>query len=150
LAAWTRFGAEILGAITYDARVAQTSALDVISAMADAWRGQNYDRLATLLHPEGAWEFVGGGGVVITDPKQLIDAIRAANRDTAYHLGEFTFEQLGDTTVLACTSARLQHGRQGHSHRPVFFLCEVRDDRFYRSQAFSSAEAARTAFSSGW
>jgi hypothetical protein len=127
------------------------SAIHVMSGVSRAWELGDLRSLRKLLHPEGAWFFVGAEPRAISDPEELIEAIRDEEATTAYNMSPITNHELSENVVLATGFIRtaLPDGR-GHRMSHYAFLTEVRNELFYRSELFASEEEAREAFRAGW
>jgi ketosteroid isomerase-like protein len=122
-----------------------------MSGVSRAWELGDLRSLRKLLHPDGVWMFVGAEPRAISDPDELIEAIREEQETTAYNLSPHTNHELSENVVLATGFIRtaLPNGR-GHRMSHYAFLTEVRDGLFHRSEVFASEEEAREAFWAGW
>jgi ketosteroid isomerase-like protein len=134
---------------TRPASGAATDAVDVMRAVSSAWQDGDYPRLLDLLHPDGSWTFTCETDEVYESPTALVEAIRQAQSTTIYRMEEVTHTALSEQVVLGGAFVRrpLPHGHAVDRH---FWLCEVRDGRFYRSSAFRREQDARSAFAAGW
>lgn len=126
--------------------------LDVVERVGVAWESGDYDKLRTLLHPEGSWVVVSAEPRTISDPDELIKAIEVAQKTTSYRTYTMEYEPLGGPVVLARGYVRTPagHGVPGHTLARRYFLLEVRDGLLFRREHFPSEDDARGAFRAGW
>jgi len=116
-----------------------------------AWERGDYDRLRTLLHPAGSWYLVTEHPRTITDPDELVEAIRHAKQDTVYDFQPMRYVALSDYVPLGLCYIRTPlAGGSGHQIGRYVFLLEVRDELFYRSECFRTDDEAMAAFEAGW
>jgi hypothetical protein len=126
------------------------AAARVMERVSLAWESGDYPALRMLLHPAGSWVFIGGNVRTISDPDELVDAIRHEQERTGYKLYTVTNESLGEAVVLFGAYIRASVGTTGHRCWRHTFLCEVRDELFFRSEHFHSEPEARAAVDAGW
>jgi ketosteroid isomerase-like protein len=131
---------------------------DVMRDVSAAWKGRDYRMLRDLLHPDGVWFLPDGMQLLVGDRprfilglEELIEAIARAN--TSLDFGDDVYEPLSDAVVLGSCHIRTPLPGRHRGHRDLgryVFLLEVRDRLFFRSESFSSEDAAREAFGRGW
>lgn len=126
-------------------------AFNFMERVGAAWAGRDLDVLRPLLHPAGSWAFVDDRPRVITDPDELVEAIRELQQDPLYQVSNVRHTPLTDRIVLgSCQVRTAMRNSRGHTVAQYFLLLEVRDGLFYRSESFPSEVAARAAVDAGW
>jgi ketosteroid isomerase-like protein len=120
--------------------------MKVMERVSVAWEGGDYETLRSLLHPYVVVEKPR----MITDPDELVDAIRDAQQRTAYQFRPTKYVELSEHVLLGTCTIRTAVRGGGHIVAPYVFLLEVRDELFYRRELFPSQQAAHEAFESGW
>jgi hypothetical protein len=108
-----------------------------------AWQARDWDRLRSLLHPEGTFEPTTAGGRFV-DAEDLVGSLEAADR-TVFSVCGLTYEKLADDFAIAAGYVRHLHER-GHSLTRAVWLIEVRDGLAYRSTPFRSRKSALTEY----
>jgi len=125
----------------------QRTSIRTMEWLSLAWERGEYATVRALLHPEGSWAFVTTETRTFTDPDEFVNAIRYAQENTSYKLFTVSHELLSDSLLLASAYVRTPAtAGAGHNLGRHFFLVEVRDDLFYRSEHFTSEDAVRAAF----
>lgn len=128
------------------------SAADVMRSVSQAWKREDYGWLRELLHPDGTWFLLDDNPRFIVGREAFVEAIERAQRETVLDFSNDAYEPLGETVLLGSCEIRTPFpgGRGGFSTGHYFFLLEVRDGLFARSESFASEQAAREAFARGW
>jgi ketosteroid isomerase-like protein len=116
------------------------------------WKRGDYRALRKLLHPEGMWFLVDADPRFILGVSEFIDAIALAQRETVFDFSNDLYEELAEGVLLSQCQIRrpLRGSEHGHTLGRYFFLLEVRDGLFARSESFPTEVAARDAFEAGW
>jgi hypothetical protein len=104
-----------------------------------AWQERDWDRVRSLLHPEGLFESTAAGGRTV-DAEGFLNALIEADR-TVYSVYGLSYEPLADGAVIVSGYVR-QPRRRGHSLSRVVWLVEVREGLAYRSTPFATRESA--------
>jgi ketosteroid isomerase-like protein len=127
-------------------------AAEVMRSVSGAWRSRDYEALRALLHPQGIWFLVDDHPRFIVGVDQFIEAIATAQQNTVFDFSNDVYEELAEGILLGHCQIRRPIPSPGHGHTVgrYYFLLEVRDGLFARSESFPTEDVAREAFAKGW
>jgi hypothetical protein len=108
-----------------------------------AWQARDWNRLRSLLHPDGTFESTAAGGRVV-DADDLVSSLVAAER-AGFSVSGLTYEKLSEDFVLAFGYVP-QPLKRGRSLSRVAWLVEVRDGLAYQSTPFRTRASALAVF----
>lgn len=108
----------------------------------DAHRAQDWERLATLFHPNARIGTFAGGGQP-EEPTTAIRRLQDAHSDLIYHADVTNVLELDDEAVLLRGRVRYRNPRGGWVVAERSWLYVIRDELLYRSAVYDSHDRAR-------
>jgi hypothetical protein len=114
---------------------------DALRAFEHAHRWRSVARLRSSFHDEALMESVSSDGLALT-ADETVEAIRVALADGAYDLGDWQYDYLSPTTVLAITSVRYRVSGAHVRHETVYRLISAKDGLIWRGKLFRSHSEA--------
>jgi hypothetical protein len=123
----------------------ERSALDVTNELLKAHRGQEWDVLRTLFHPEAKVGVFATGGAPV-DPERAIAAMRRAHLDRVYSASADRITVIDDDVVLL--EGRVRHRTEdgGIAFIERAWLYVFVAGLLFRSAMFKSPREARIAY----
>jgi hypothetical protein len=124
--------------------VPQQRLLTLVTDLLRAHRGQDWDRLRELVHPDAKVGVFAAGGAPV-DVETAIAAMQAAHEDTSYSADVKSLRALDEhAVILEGGVSRRREGRL--TTEPHAWLYVFVDGRLYRSEMFDDARDAQAAY----
>jgi ketosteroid isomerase-like protein len=122
-----------------------TPAVGIVTAAMAAFARGDFDGMSAFVHPEAEIEVLGLDGQVVRGVQGLRDALAAAER-RSHEPSMSSIEPIGDDGAMMIGRVRYGDASGARWDSPAVWLTIVRDEKVWRSRAYTSVDEARAAY----